>query len=167
MTLNSYAAIVEDRTIEFTIEVPKNAKVDKGASGDASYVMINFGDNALKETVVVQAMRMTNKGKFAVPMPTVVDQFIGGMSEKMGSKPVTPIRTLTYKDKTLYVANHVNVNIGGGAPQGVTTVAYLAERGTWHKMILLQFMSAANRPLSDAELLKRFANLKYDPALGH
>jgi hypothetical protein len=166
LTLNSFAAILEDNSIEFAIDVPTNAKVDKGASPDGSYVSISFGDYVLKETVVIQAMRITNKGKFAVPIPTVFSEFIGGMSEKMGSKPVNAIRTLPYKDKTLYVASHVNVSTGVGAPQGYTTVAYLAERGTWHKMILLQFISAANRPLSDVELLKRFASMKFDPALG-
>ncbi|NHZ66025.1 hypothetical protein [Massilia genomosp. 1] len=154
-----------DRSIDFSIDTPKDTKVEKNTTSQGSIVSMKFRDDKNYEAVTLQAMRITNGGSFDMPILSVFTEFIGGMSDRIGTSPIKPIRTITYLGMTLYVATHLGVNTGSGSPQGITTVAYFAEKGTWRKMMLLQFMSDANAAPSDAELLNRFASLKYEPSL--
>lgn len=154
-----------DRSIEFSIDTPKDTKVEKNLTTQGSIVSMEFRDDKHQEAVTLQAMRITNGGTFNIPILSVFTQFIEGMSDRIGTNPIRPIRTLTYLGMTLYVATHLGVNTGSGSPQGITTVAYFAEKGTWRKMMLLEFMSDANAAPSDAELLDRFVSLKYEPSL--
>lgn len=163
----SHAETILDKAIEFSINVPQDAKVEKGSIRDGSYVAVNFRDNLNQEVVIVQAMRITNSGKFREPIPEVFTKFVAGMSNQMKVAPASPIRTLAYQEQTMYVATHLNVSANLAPRQGMTTVGFFAEKGTWHKAIFLQFMSAANTELTDEAILKRLASLKYEPALHH
>lgn len=163
----SHAETILDNAIEFSIDAPSDAKIEKGSTGDGGYVSLNFRDNASQEVVIMQAMRITKSGKFREPSPEVFNKFVAGMSGQMKVAPAKPIQTLTYLGQTLYVATHLNVGASPGPRQGWTTIGFFEEKGSWHKVIFLQFISAANMALSDNALQKKLAGLKYVPALDH
>lgn len=154
-----------DRIIEFSIDAPKDGKIDKGATPDGSYVTLEFHDNIYREVVQLQAYRIAGSRGFGEPIASVFSKIVAGMSERAGVAPTKPIRTLSYQGETLYLTTHLGVRSSDGSLQGITTVAYFAERGSWRKMILLIFRSPNNLALSDDQLMTRLIRLKYRPAL--
>lgn len=164
-TLIASAKPVLDRTIEFSVDAPNGVKINKGSSADGSYVTLEFLDAVHRDIVQVQAYRIARSGGFGEPIPSVFSKFVAGMSKTMGTAPAKPIRTLSYEGQTLYVVSHLGVNTSAGQGLGVTTVAFFAEKGSWNKMILLNFTSTDNVALTDAQLIKRFAILKYRPVV--
>jgi len=161
--LSASAEPVLDRSIEFSVDAPKGVKINKGSSPDGSYVTLEFPDVVHRELVQIQAYRIARSGGFGEPIPSVFSKFVAGMSQQMGTAPVKPIRTLSYQGQTLYVVTHLGVNNGAGQRLGITTAAFFAEKGSWNKMILLNFTSPDNVALTDDQLMKRFASLKYHP----
>ena len=87
------------------------------------------------------------------------------MSEGVRHKPVAPFHAMAYQGRTMYVATHLNVTTKVASGVSMTTVMFLEEKGTWRKMLMLQFLSADKVAPSDAEILKRFDELKFQPAL--
>jgi len=163
LTLSAGADVVLDRSIEFSVDAPKGAKINSGSSTKGNFVTVDFTDTVRREALQIQAYRVEKSGGFGEPIPSVFSKFVAGMSKQMGTAPAKPIRTLSYQGQTLYVVSHLGVNNTAGLRVGMTTVAFFAERGSWNKMITLIFISLDNVALTDEQLLKRFAVLKYKP----
>lgn len=156
-----FARSVEDSQIEFSVSVPDASKVEVASNEQGRSVTIVYQDTASSEVLTVQAVR-ANNGGFNTSQASFFAGMLAGLSDRIGKKPSAVPRTLSYLDRKLYIAQHAGV--GSNPTQALTTVVFMQERGSWRKVITVQFLSNGVEVPSDKYILEKLRGIQFRPA---
>jgi hypothetical protein len=156
-----FAKTIDDRPLEFSAVVPDQARVEVAENEKGRSVTVVHQDPVTHEAFTIQAVRANNGGFNATPA-SVFTRMMEGASSTIGKPPSLPLRTLRYAGFELHVAQHEGVGVN--ASQTLTTIVFLQERGTWRKVITVQFLTRGVHAPSDEILLDKLKSARFRPA---
>lgn len=158
----SIADTVKDESLQFSVDVPAGAKIDRVENSKGRSVNIIFHDARRNEMVSLSAVRANNGGCGDQPQ-IIASKMLAGASSSLERQPDEPLRVFPYGARNFYITSHSG--IGKGNAQTLTTVYFPEDKVAWCKVITLQFLNNELRGLSNRELNERLVEIRFESSI--